>query len=58
MRAKVELLEDMRRVASDPKLQDQLLNELEQLRQTPIKPRPRRGNITRLFGGSEGPDAA
>jgi hypothetical protein len=55
---KVELLESLRRVASDPELLGQLSRELEQLKQTPIEPHPCRENVVRLFEGSEGPEAA
>jgi hypothetical protein len=55
---KVELLEDLRRVASDPKLLVQVSKEIDRLKREPSRPRPRRENIVRLFGETEGPDAA
>ena len=49
VRKKVELLEELRAVATDPALLSQVTRELALLKQQPVEPRPPRDNVVSLF---------
>jgi hypothetical protein len=49
VRKKVELLEELRAVATGPALLSQVTRELALLKQQPVEPRPPRDNVVPLF---------
>jgi hypothetical protein len=51
VREKVELLADLRRVASDPELRGLLSQEIDRMKAGHVPPEPFVGNVVALFSG-------